>query len=163
MKLFDVTCPKCGGSISVQEGVKFGDKLKCSYCDCNFIFDDGVKRVEHKVVGGREAGYDFEMGRMQAQRDAELRKEEYEANLEAAMAQQDEVQKQWERERQAKYDEAEKHRKRGRIILWILFFPIMLLTTVLKSGKISFEAKLFIVVIAIGGIIYICTGGRLWS
>lgn len=163
MRLFDVTCPKCGGSIGVKEGVKFGDKLKCSFCECEFLYDDGVKRVEHKVVGGREAGYDFEMGRLQAQRDTERRKEEYAANIEAAMAQQDEVQKQWERKRQSQYEDAERRRKRGRVILWILFFPIMLMATVLKSDKISFEAKFFITVIVIGGVIYICSGGKLWS
>ena len=51
----------------------------------------------------------------------------------------------------------------GKFILWILFFPLMFVYTVVRSKRLTFEAKLFIVIIFVGAIIYILTGGKLWS
>lgn len=173
MNIFDVSCPKCGGSITIdKDKVNFGDRLKCNFCGSNFIYDDGVERVE--IHGGKEMGYEFERGRQEAMEDIAREKDEAERQREKNIEDLDRVMAQAAQEqgdansfgRNGKNEiskEDVKFKWIGKIILWILFFPLMFIYTVIKSKWLTFEAKLFIVIIFIGAIIYILTGGKLWS
>lgn len=181
MNIFDVSCPKCGGSITIdKDKVNFGDRLKCNFCGSNFIYDDGVERVEFH--GGKEMGYEFERGRHEAMEDIAREKDEAERQREKNIEDLDRVmaqaaQGQGDAHGNFRGDanglgrngksgvskEDVKFKWFGKFILWILFFPLMFVYTVVRSKRLTFEAKLFIVIIFVGAIIYILTGGKLWS
>ena len=42
MKLFSVTCPKCGGKLDVTPNSKM---VTCDYCNSDFMIDDEIKRI----------------------------------------------------------------------------------------------------------------------
>lgn len=42
MKLFSVTCPKCGGKLEITSNSKV---VTCDYCNSDFIIDDEIKRI----------------------------------------------------------------------------------------------------------------------
>ena len=51
----------------------------------------------------------------------------------------------------------------GRLILWVVFFPIMVGFKVITSKKLDTESKVFIIILLIGAVIYFMSGGSLWS
>ena len=70
MKLFSVTCPKCGGKLEVTPNSKM---VTCEYCKCDFMIDDEIKRM--RLDNAEQAGYYFEKGRQQALKDIEDEKQ----------------------------------------------------------------------------------------
>lgn len=64
MKLFSVTCPKCGGKLDVTPNSKM---VTCEYCKCDFLIDEEIKRM--RLDNAEQAGYDFEKGRQRALED----------------------------------------------------------------------------------------------
>ena len=46
MKVYSLKCPSCGASVKFdpKKPIKF-----CAYCGDQILFDDGVKRSEHKI------------------------------------------------------------------------------------------------------------------
>ena len=64
MKLLDLTCPKCGAELKVNEEL---DRCVCNYCGHEILID----KEEHKVklTGGYEFGYGSTMGKLQAEYD----------------------------------------------------------------------------------------------
>lgn len=73
MKLYSLKCPSCGASISFdpKKPIKF-----CSYCGDQIIFDDGVKRSEHKSYKYSEHVVRDEAKILEAKNQLELSKEE---------------------------------------------------------------------------------------
>ena len=69
MKLFSVTCPKCGGKLDVTPNSKM---VTCEYCKCDFLIDDEIKRI--RLDNAEQVGYDFEKGRQRALEDIEKEK-----------------------------------------------------------------------------------------
>lgn len=70
MKLIDLTCPKCNGTLHVEEGQT---QVYCSHCGTLLLLDNEVQRVEQHVTydNAEDAGYQFERGRKRAQAEAE--------------------------------------------------------------------------------------------
>ena len=64
MNVYSIRCPQCNGSLDIEEG---RDRCYCSYCGSQIFIDDGVPRLKIKIENAKEAGYQFEQGRMQAQ------------------------------------------------------------------------------------------------
>ncbi len=106
--------------------------VECSYCGKVFYLDDEVQRVEHSVKDAEKLGYDLERGKLKAQRE--------------------------EKEYQNKQLIKSKFIK---ILLWVIFFPIMIGYKVISSKKLDTETKVIIIVLLIGLVGYIMTGG-LW-
>lgn len=106
--------------------------VECSYCGKVFYLDDEVQRVEHSVKDAEKLGYDLEKGKLKAQRE----EKEYQ-------------------------DKQLIKNKFIKILLWVVFFPIMIGYKVISSKKLDTETKVIIIVLLIGLIGYIMTGG-LW-
>ena len=66
MKLFSVTCPKCGGKLEVTPNSKI---VTCEYCNCDFKLDEEKKRLH--LDNAEQVGYEFEKGRQRALQDIE--------------------------------------------------------------------------------------------
>lgn len=104
--------------------------VECSYCGKVFYLDDEVQRVEHSVKDAEQLGYDLEKGKLKAQRE--------------------------EKDYQNKQIIKSKLLK---VLLWVLFFPIMLGYRVISSQKLDIETKIIIMVLLIGFTGYVITGG----
>lgn len=104
--------------------------VECSYCGKVFYLDDEVQRVEHSVKDAEQLGYDLEKGKLKAQRE--------------------------EKDYQNKQIIKSKLLK---VLLWVLFFPIMLGYRVVSSQKLDIETKIIIMVLLIGFTGYVITGG----
>ena len=107
MKVISLVCPQCGGKLDASEDMKH---TVCPYCNTNIVIDDEVQHV--RFDNSHEAGYDFERGRMKAQRDQAMRESQLR-------------------------QEAERKRKNRKwvILAWIFFFPIMLTYYIIKKTK----------------------------
>ena len=64
MKLIKLTCPDCGAPLEAESDRKF---FFCSFCGKKILLDDEKQKVE--IENAREAGYEFERGRMEARDD----------------------------------------------------------------------------------------------
>ena len=64
MKMIQLTCPDCGAPLEAESDRKF---FFCSYCGKKIVLDDERQKVE--IENAREAGYEFERGRMEARDD----------------------------------------------------------------------------------------------
>lgn len=104
--------------------------VECSYCGKVFYLDDEVQRVEHSVKDAEQLGYDLEKGKLKAQRE--------------------------EKDYQNKQIIKSKLLK---VLLWVLFFPIMLGYRAVSSQKLDIETKIIIMVLLIGFTGYVITGG----
>lgn len=67
MKLIKLQCPSCGAHLEINTSQTVA---YCSYCGQKMMIDDEVIRVRHEFADAKEAGYEFERGRMQAQEEA---------------------------------------------------------------------------------------------
>ena len=140
MKLVEISCPSCGANIHVEEDTK---SVKCAYCQKEFFVDDEVKKVQHSVTNAAQAGYDFERGRIKAAQDE--------------MYWQQQIQRLGYDPRVSRVNgtngtgqNAQQPPKKHillKIILWVLFFPIMAVYTVMKSKRFDTETKVFILII----------------
>ena len=64
MKLVELECKNCGGSLKVEEGT---DIITCPYCNASYKIDDEVKHVKYEDM--ENSGYEFEKGRIKAQKE----------------------------------------------------------------------------------------------
>lgn len=62
MKLITLRCPNCNSQLEVNGELT---QATCNYCGATILIDDEVNKV--KFVNTKEAGYEFEKGRQQAQ------------------------------------------------------------------------------------------------
>lgn len=82
MQLVLLACPSCGGRLTVKPDDKV---IECPYCKQQVVIDDKMTHVTHHIAQDdmEEAGYRFERGRQQAQKDVRwLRKFEKDPNEE---------------------------------------------------------------------------------
>lgn len=113
MKLIDLTCPHCGASLEAAENTRVA---KCPYCDSNVYVDDEAAHV--RLDGAESAGYDFEMGRIRAQQEAEAARREAQIRAER------------------------KHKNMVWWVLgWIFIFPVPATILILRSKKLPVWAK----------------------
>ena len=68
MKLVQVKCENCGATMMVPED---STSVKCEYCDSVFALDDEAAHV--KFDNAKQAGYEFERGRIRAQKEESAR------------------------------------------------------------------------------------------
>lgn len=71
MKLVEMKCTNCGAKLKVNPD---SSDVTCKYCRANFKFDDGVKKVKFDDM--EQSGYEFEKGRLRAQKEMESTNEE---------------------------------------------------------------------------------------
>ncbi len=64
MKIVEFKCPACGASLKADIS---RDVMYCEYCGKKLILDDEAMHVKMTFDNAREAGYEFEQGRMNAQ------------------------------------------------------------------------------------------------
>ena len=69
MKLVQVKCQNCGATMMVPEG---STRIKCEYCDSVFTLDDEASHI--KFDNAKQAGYEFERGRIRAQKEEAARR-----------------------------------------------------------------------------------------
>lgn len=125
MKLVTLTCPCCGAQLNVN--AEFS-KATCPFCNNSFPID---KEVQHlKLDGAAQAGYEFEKGRQRAQAEAQKAAPVY--NVPPQQQQ-------------------KPQRKHGclwwvgMVLLWFLFLPFVATYYVVRSQKLSRNAKIGIV------------------
>ena len=64
MKIVEFKCPACGASLKADIS---RDVMYCEYCGKKLILDDEAVHIKMTFDNAREAGYEFEQGRMNAQ------------------------------------------------------------------------------------------------
>lgn len=64
MKLIEFKCPSCGADLKTDAS---REMMYCEYCGKRLILDDESMRVRISIDNAREAGFEFEQGRMHAQ------------------------------------------------------------------------------------------------
>lgn len=64
MKLVELECQNCGGSLKVEEGT---NNITCPYCNATYKLDDEVQHVKYDDM--ENSGYEFEKGRIKAQKE----------------------------------------------------------------------------------------------
>lgn len=142
MKIVDVSCPSCGATLQLNND-DLGSPIKCSYCGKIVMIDDEVSKVEHTFVNAEQAGYEFQKGKLRAD------KEEKEEDIDFSQ--------------EPEKGKSEKHTNLTKILLWVLLFPIMIIYKIITSSKMDFETKVILVALIGGAIVYFMSGGRLWS
>lgn len=142
MKIVDVSCPSCGATLQLNDD-DLGSPIKCSYCGKTVMLDDEVSKVEHTFVNAEQAGYEFQKGKLRA--DKEEKEEVTDFSQSSGKG------------------KSEKHTNLIKILLWILLFPIMIIYKIITSSKMDFETKVILIVLIGGAIVYFMSGGRLWS
>lgn len=66
MKIVDLTCPHCGANLKVDSSAT---EYTCEYCGSKVLLDNG-SASKLTVDNAEESGYQFEKGRIRAQREA---------------------------------------------------------------------------------------------
>lgn len=64
MKLFELKCKNCGANLKCNSE---SDVVECPYCKASYKIDDEVKHVKYDDM--ENSGYEFEKGRIKAQRE----------------------------------------------------------------------------------------------
>lgn len=122
MKLVEMKCKNCGAKLEVEENI---NDINCQYCHAHYKLDDEVKHVQYDNM--EQSGYDFEKGRLRAQQEHSL------SNNKTNMT----------------YVNNSVKKKHGFIfyLLCICFFPFVITYYVIKSEKLSKNAKIGILAV----------------
>lgn len=127
MKLLSLKCPHCGADVELSENAA---QVRCQYCGAVMTVDDEVSRV--RFDNANSAGYEFEMGRIRARREAE-------STLPQAPA-------------QPAYPAQTADRKPARkrhtfwwAMGWIFIFPIPLTVICVRSKRLRLPLKILII------------------
>lgn len=124
MKLLDLTCPKCGAQLKIDDKITKGF---CEHCGTVVLIDDEVKHIQYDNV--EEAGYNFEKGRQRAQ--VESRQTENKRIVTGTS--------------QANTKPAPKKRKTWLWVLgWIFIFPVPL-TIIISKSKLKKPVKIILI------------------
>lgn len=68
LNLIQTTCQHCGAPLLVKRGAQ---QIVCEYCGSSSVWGNNPWQVEY--VNSEQAGYEFEKGRIRAQKDSENR------------------------------------------------------------------------------------------
>ena len=125
MKLVSMVCPQCGGTLQLPVGTK---QTQCPFCNTGVMLDDEVQHIQFDNT--KQAGYDFEKGRIEAQQEHAVQQAQY--NQAAIQAQQ----------------EAERKRKNLKwwVLGWIFIFPIPLTIIIARNKKLKTVIKIGIII-----------------
>lgn len=126
MKLISMICPQCGGTLEAPENTK---QMQCPFCNTTVMLDDEVQHIQFD--NSKQAGYDFEKGRIEAQQDHAAQQARYKQEM--------------IRTQQAA------ERKQKNLIWWILgwlfVFPVPLTILIAKSKKLKPVIKMVLIVV----------------
>ncbi len=137
MKLLSLKCPHCGADVELSENAA---QVRCQYCGAVMIADDEVSRV--RFDNANSAGYEFEMGRIRARREAE-------GTLPQAAAQPAYP------AQTADPKPARKRRTFWWVMGWIFIFPIPVTVLCVRSKKIRLPFKILIILAAWAPYLYV--------
>ena len=139
MKLVSLNCPKCGAELEVNSEL---NTVVCNYCGNKFAIDTEIVRVQHDL--SEAAGYNFEMGRIRAQEEAQEKKrkeEEDRARRESFEQLRIQIEEQSDPERISANRKA-----RWLFILGAISAAFALALLILsKTGKLSSELPIYLV------------------
>lgn len=140
MQLVAFRCPSCGAQLNVDVDAK---QASCVYCGATFPIDDGGTHVHQHVQyeNAAQAGYEFEMGRQRALREAGSQN--------------------------ATYQPPAPQEKKTSIVVWFLawlfVFPVplmYLLMTKPRLKRLNLALRIAIIVLAWALYLSIATRGR---
>ena len=77
MRLIHMKCPDCGSTLDIDVDGK--PVLYCQFCGSKLLIDDEIRRIQ--LEDPTKAGYEFEQGRIQAQREERRREREKEEKM----------------------------------------------------------------------------------
>lgn len=140
MKLLSLKCPHCGANVELSEN---SAQVRCRYCGAVMTADDEVSRV--RFDNANSAGYEFEMGRIRARREAE-------STLHQAPAQPAVP------DRTARPKPARKRHTFWWVMGWIFIFPIPLTVICVRSKKLRLPFKILIILAAWALYLFIAAG-----
>ena len=130
MKIIDLTCPHCGANLKVDSSAT---EYTCEYCGSKVLLDNGGASKQ-TVDNAEESGYQFEKGRIRAQREAAR---QYQSNTGNNQTQQP--------------------KKKSKTWLWVLgwifIFPVPL--TILMLRKKEMKPAIKYGIIAVAWIVYL--------
>ena len=64
MKLVELECQNCGAALKIEEGT---DTVICPYCKASYKIDDEAQHIKYDDM--ENSGYEFEKGRIKAQKE----------------------------------------------------------------------------------------------
>lgn len=131
MKLIDMTCPHCGGTLKINPDNR---NCVCNYCGAKLILDNETLHLQFD--NAYESGYQFEKGRQRAQAEANR---QYTASQPSYSAPRGKKAPTW-----------------LWVLGWIFIFPIPLTILMLRNKNMDNKAKYGI--IAAAWIAYLCIG-----
>lgn len=116
MKLVELTCPKCGAVLQVNDALT---RCTCNYCGNEILIDN--EQRELKITGGYDFGYGNAYGRLQA---------EYDFNQQH-ISEQQQITEQQRRayNKQVKVSSLKKSWYYGTVVGVVGFFSILILTS----------------------------------
>lgn len=136
MKLLDMTCPKCGAQLTIDDKITKGF---CEHCGNVVLIDDEAQHVRYD--NAEEAGYNFEKGRQRAQEES--RQGQNRSYTDKSIS--------------ANNTQPQKKRKTWLWVLgWIFIFPVPLMVLMIRNKKMNPILK--VAVIASGWALYILIG-----
>ena len=133
MKIVDLTCPHCGANLKVDPSAA---EYTCEYCGSKVLLDNGGASKQ-TVDNAEESGYQFEKGRIRAQREAAR---QYQSN--------------------SGNNQTQQPKKKSKTWLWVLgwicIFPVPL--TILMLRKKDMKPSIKYGIIAVAWIVYLLIG-----
>lgn len=131
MKLLEMKCKNCGALLKVEEDAKY---IECQYCNTKYKLDDEVQHIKYDDM--EKSGYEFEKGRIRAQREQKRAQSNYN-NL-----------------NNVNNTSKKKNNKTFWLILaWIFLLPFTATYFIAKNNKLDKKKK--IVIIAIMWVIFL--------
>ena len=117
MRLIHMKCPDCGSILDVDPNGK--PVLFCQFCGSKLLIDDESQNIH--IDDPSKAGYEFEQGRIKAQKEEQAKEREKEEKIaEASRVRQENYKKQYA------LAEQERDRRNAKYTLhgWVLFLII---------------------------------------
>ena len=118
MRLIHMKCPDCGSVLEIDAEGK--PVLFCQYCGSKLLIDDESRKIQ--LDDPTKAGYEFEQGRIQAQKEERRKEREKQEQIaEAKKIMQENYKKQYA------LAEQERKRRNAKYTLhgWMLFLAIV--------------------------------------
>lgn len=118
MKLVELKCKNCGSLLKANSEDK---EMTCKYCGTTFKIDDEIKHIKFDDM--EQNGYDFEMGRIRAQRESSRT--------------------------YSRSDEPKKKNNKTLLLIlaWLFLFPFMLTYYIWKTDKLTKRNKIIITIV----------------
>ena len=129
MRLIHMKCPDCGSILDIDTDGK--PVLFCQFCGSKLLIDDEIKKVQ--LDDPSQAGYEFEQGRIRAQKEERRKEHEKQEKIaEAKRVMEANYQKQHALAEQGMADRNTKYTLHG----WLLFLAIIVAMFLIPGSTI---------------------------